>query len=76
MSKFVPIARYRVTGDSGQQYEVIEYDRQFDHLTGGQSRSYSEGRSWRLADGSPVNYNRSDDTFKIVQTDEVLRKIP
>jgi hypothetical protein len=75
MSREIETHRFRVRSDRGTEYIVIEYQEMisFAHL---EDLGSEKPGLKRLAtsDGSPVNYIDSK-TFKIVSTDEIVRKI-
>lgn len=70
------IGRYRCIGSDGREYTIIEcqnYRRQPGGLTT-PPRDYPTTREWFMPDGSHVNYI-DENTFQIVLTDEVVKKI-
>ncbi|TIW97181.1 hypothetical protein [Mesorhizobium sp.] len=69
------VGRYRCLGTSGQEYLVIEFQHMvtFDGLNGRQSRPGT--KELRLADGSSSVTFIDENTFQIVSTAEIIRKI-
>jgi hypothetical protein len=67
--------RFRAVSDDGEEFVVIEYQRIHEHKDLNGKISITKGlKRLALNDGSGVN--RIDpDTFKIVQTDQIIRKI-
>jgi hypothetical protein len=66
--------RFRAISDDGQEFVVIEYQpiRETRTLSG---TSITKGlKRLVLSDGSSVN-QIDPETFKIVQTDQIIRKI-
>jgi hypothetical protein len=76
MEREVEINRFKAKSEDGKEYTIIEYQEEHDVTS-----MPSEYREWlpglkRLAtsDGLAVNYIDSE-TFKIVSTDEIIRKV-
>ena len=75
MDREIETDRFRVRSESGEEYTIIEYQKMisFAHY---QDLGAEKPGMKRLVtlDGSPVTYIDSE-TFKIVGTDEIVRKI-
>lgn len=69
------IGRHACRGDSGSQYEVVLYQnyRRFQPLSG-PAQDVPTIKEAFLSDGRAVNVT-DDDTFQIVVSDEIIRKI-
>jgi hypothetical protein len=69
------INHYKCIGDSGHQYTVIEYQN-FTHFKplNGPAEDVAGTKGWLLLGGGYVNFV-DDQTFQIVNTDELIRKI-
>lgn len=68
------INRFKAQADDGTVYEIVEIKSRIDtsHLSG--SGSVDRLPDLRTTDGSPVN-DLGGGRFKIVRTDEIVRKI-
>jgi hypothetical protein len=69
------IGRHDCRGDSGRQYTVVEYQnyRRFQPLNG-PAQDVPGTKELFLSDGRDVNFI-DENTFQIVLTDEIVRKI-
>lgn len=69
------IGRYYCMGDSGHEYIVIEYQnyRRWQPLSG-PAQDVPTTKEMFLSDGRDVNFI-DENTFQIVLTDEIVRKI-
>lgn len=69
------VNRYRCRGEDGSEYTVIERQTftNFRPMSG-PSQNVGGALDWILSDGRDVNFV-DDDTFQILDTDEVIRKI-
>jgi hypothetical protein len=70
------IGRYRCRGADGREYTVIEYQnfQRFEPMSG-PAQDVPTTKECFLDDGRDVNWIYGD-TFKIVITDEVIRRVP
>jgi len=69
------INRYRCIGDNGREYTVIEYQNVIrTQLKSGPPQDVLGTKDWCLSDGGEVNF-ADENTFQIVLTDELVRKI-
>ncbi len=69
------ISRVEARADNGTTYTVIEYQKIIEtRLLSGQMSRASGTKRFALSNGGSVNY-RDPETFEIVQTGEVIRKI-
>lgn len=69
------IARHIAESDDGETFEVLEYQHytQARPLSGSPTRLPTV-REYFLSDGRDVNWVDSE-TFKIVETDQIIRKV-
>jgi hypothetical protein len=76
MNREKETSRFRVRGDSGQEYIVIEYQTlvPMGHMQNAGATKPGLKRLITL-DGSPVNPTDDPETFKILTTDEIVRKV-
>jgi hypothetical protein len=69
------IGRFRAVSDDGEEFVVIEYQRIHENRFLDGKRSITKGRKrLALSDGSRVN-QIDPETFKIVESNQVIRKI-
>ena len=69
------IGRYECIGDSGRHYIVVEYQNFLRvHPVSGSAQDVRTTKECFLSDGRDVNYI-DENTFQIVLTDELIRKI-
>jgi hypothetical protein len=69
------INRYRCIGDSGREYTVIEYQNFTRYQTlNDPPQDVPTTKEWFLSDSQDVNFI-DENTFQIVLTDELVRKI-
>ena len=70
------VATYLTEDDEGNKETVIEWETviTFRPVSGESASSHTGQRDWTLPDGSGVNYV-DEDTFQVVETDKILRKI-
>jgi hypothetical protein len=67
--------RFRAVSDDGEEFVVIEYQRIIEHKLLSGATSVTKGlKRLALSDGSSVN-QIDPETFKVVQTDQLIRKI-
>lgn len=75
MSRYREIGRFFARTDSGKEYEVIQYQKYIDVSTGDSPGEEMPGlKSMETTDSLHVNYIDSE-TFKIVETNEISRKV-
>ena len=68
--------RFRARSDDGREFIVIEYEQLHEHRDLSGQTSFTRGlKRLVLSDGSTV-VQIDPETFKILQTDVVIRKIP
>ena len=70
------IGRYLCVGGDSREYTVIEFQN-FRRHPGGLNhppQDYPTTKECFLSDGRDVNWT-DDNTFEIVQTDEIIRKV-
>ena len=68
------VDRFEAKSDNGTLYTVIEYRRVIRTTLMEGTRETLGTRSWALSDGRDLNWI-NDSTFKIVATDEIIRKL-
>lgn len=69
------IDRFVAISDDGQEFIVIELQTVTETSDlSGQMRTARGTKQLQLSDGSSVNYI-DDETFKIVQRDEIIRRV-
>lgn len=69
------ISRFEAQSDSGERYTVIEYQTMIEFQPISGPKSFVGGtKELLLANGSDVEFI-DDDTFQIVKTDKVIRRI-
>lgn len=69
------IDRITAVSDSGRAYVVVVLQEFIERTPIGRPREWLPGiKSYELESGMPVNFV-DDDTFRIVQTDEVIKKV-
>jgi len=69
------IDEFEAESDEGEIYTVLTYQRVIEtRLLSGEVRESRGAKRFILNDGSPVNWI-DEKTFKIVLTDQVIRKI-
>ena len=74
MKREVEIARFRAKTEAGREYVIVQYQEYFS-VPSFDDPDETPGRKWMTTSaGLPVNYI-DPETFKIVQTDEIVRKI-
>jgi hypothetical protein len=67
--------RHVTENAAGERLIVVEWVKVItSHQISGSPSEHKSTRHWTLLDGSGVNYI-DDDTFQVVQTDDVLRKV-
>ena len=70
------VDQFEVISKNGTRYHVIEYLHfTTSRTTSGQPFEGSGTRELRLSDGRHVNPTDDPETFKIVENDEVIRKV-
>jgi len=66
------ISEFKLIDDQGSEFTIFEYQEVIENPS---LKWIKTGPNWfRLSDGTPVN-KIDDDTFKIVTTDSVLRRV-
>jgi hypothetical protein len=70
------VRRFLARADNAEVFTIIEWvnEKTFAPLTGSR-RTYEKSREWTLADGTSGVTKFDTKTFKIVQTDVVVREI-
>lgn len=66
--------RFECTGASGRNYTVLERTMVITQRSISRAQTVNGTRDYITADGQDVNMI-DDDTFQIVSTDEILRKV-
>jgi hypothetical protein len=75
MKREIEIGRFLAKSESGEEYIIIEYQEYVSAATMGNPHAEVAGlRSYFTSTGLHVNYIDSE-TFKVVETDEVVRKV-
>lgn len=73
--RIVETDRFNARSDDGTIYTVIEYQNILESRMLDGSVSRAKGlKSLFLTNGASVNYI-DDDTFQVVQTDEIIRRV-
>ena len=71
----VEIGRIKACGQNGAAYTIVEYEKVTTlRPISGASQQVKGSKYLRLTDGRHVNFV-DDETFKIVATNEIIRKI-
>ena len=66
------IGEFKLIDDQGSEFTIFEYQEVMEKPS---LKWIKTGPSWfRLSDGTPVN-KIDDDTFKVVTTDSVLKRV-
>ena len=68
------LQRFHAKGESGIVYEIVEYGPEIDASHLGERDTIQGLGELHTTTGSPVN-DRGDGTFKIVHTNEIVRRI-